>query len=219
MKAKHAVLSLLVIVVIFVSKGFHANYIVQRDIEKTYTEFDVVTNTLSPLFDSYALNMVDNQVKVSHGLITPQQYCEALEKALYIQKQKLKEYAALIKNNETADDKELFVRSTEAYGYANRMMELCKADNTPAIHLSLYSGEMYKIIDPITANINKILDNKFQNSESYKKDALRAIKHHTDVMIFASVLTGILMVAILKCKDCYPKKVDKKKKKRKLGKK
>lgn len=218
MKAKHAVLSLLVIVVIFVSKGFHANYLVQRDIEKSYDEFNVVTNTLSPLFDSYALGMVDSQVKVSHGQITTHQYCEDIKKAVSIQKQKIKEYSQLVKNNETVEDKELFMRSSEAYIYANKMMDLCANSNgdASAIHLSLYSGEMYKIIDPITTCINKILDNKFENSEKYKKEALMAIKHHNDVMIFASVLTAILMVAILRCKDCYPKKVDKKKKKNKV---
>jgi len=212
MKAKHAVLSLLVIVVIFVSKGFHANYIVQKDMENVYKQFDMVTHTLSPLFDSYGLSMVDNQVKASHGLITVHEYCERLEKTILLQKKKIKEYSELVKGNETVDDKELFMRATEAYLYADKMMALCKKNDVISIHQSLYSGEMYKIIDPITACINRILDNKFQNSETYRKDALRAIKHHNDVMLFASILTVILGVVIIRHNDCSSKKLDKKKK-------
>lgn len=219
MKAKHAVLSLLVIVVIFVSKGFHANHIVKKDIETVYNEFTVVTNTLSPLFDTYGLSMVDSQVKVSHKLISIHEYCEQVEKAMVVQKQKIKEYADIVKNNETVEDKELFMRASEAYIYANNMLMLCKKNDIEALHQSVYSGEMYKVIDPITNCINKIIDNKFKSSETYKKDALRAIKQHNDVMIFASILTGILTVAILRCKDCASKKIIGRKKKVRVKKK
>jgi CHASE3 domain sensor protein len=213
MKPKHAVLSLLVIVVIFVSKGFHANYVVQKDMENVYKEFDTVTNTLSPLFDTYGLSMVDSQVKASHGLITAHEYCEQLEKAVATQKKKIQEYSEMVKGNESLDDKELFMRSTDAYIYANKMMGLCKKNDIEAIHQSLYSGEMYKIIDPMTGCINRILNNKFETSETYRKDALRAIKHHNDVMIFASVLTVILAIVIVRHDDCRSKRVDKKRKK------
>lgn len=94
-------------------------------------------------------------------------------------------------------------------------MALCKKDDITAIHQSLYSGEMYKIIDPMTGCINRILNNKFETSETYRKNALRAIKQHTDVMLFASALTAILGIVIVRHNDC-PKKLDKKKKKSKV---
>lgn len=213
MKAKHAVLSLLVIVVIFVAKGFHANSVVEKDMESVYKEFDTVTNTLSPLFDTYGLAMVDTQVKASHGLISAHEYCEQLEKAVAIQKKKIKEYSEMVKGNESVDDKELFMRSTDAYIYANKMMALCKKNDIVGIHQSLYSGEMYKIIDPMTGCINRILNNKFETSETYRKNATNAIKQHTNVMLFASALTAILGIVIIRCKDCSSKKLDKKKKK------
>lgn len=219
MKAKHAILSLLVIVVIFVGKGFHANNIVKKDIETVYSEFTVVTNTLSPLFDTYGLSMVDTQIKVSHGLMSMHEYCEQVEKAIVLQKQKIKEYSEIVKDNETVEDKELFIRASEAYIYANKMLILCKKNDIDALHQSVYSGEMYRVIDPITNCINKIIDNKFQRSDTYKKNALLAIKQHNDVMIFASLLTGIFTVAILRCKDDSTKKVDKRKKKAKVKKK
>jgi hypothetical protein len=207
MNTKYAVLSLIVIVVIFLLKGFHANYVVKRDIDIVYNEFTVVTNTLSPLFDTYGISMVDSQVKVSHGLISMDEYCDQVKNEMLSQEQRIKEYSDIVKNNETDDDKELFSRATEAHIYVNKMMELCKSKDVDAIHQSLYSGEMYKTIDPITACINRILENKFNNSNEYRKDALLAIERHNDVMIFALILTGILAIAILRCKDCAPKKV------------
>lgn len=202
MKAKHAILSLLFIVIIFVSKGFYTNYAVKMEMENVYKEFNLVTNTLSPLFDSYALLTVDSQVKAAHGLITTQEYNEILKKASDIQKRIIKEYAEIVKNEESIDDKELFLRSTEVYAYINKMMELCKKNDVAAIHQSLYSGEMYKIIDPITACINNILENRFKQSEVYRKEASKAIENHDKVMIFASVLAAILIVAVLNCKNC-----------------
>jgi len=213
MKARYAIFSLLIVVVVFLSTGYHANYSVKKDVERVYSEFGVVNNVLSPLFDSYSLILVDSQIKVSHGQMTVHQYCEELKRAMSIQKKKIEEYSEFVKTNKSVDDDELFKRAKDAYVYQNKMIKLCENGDINSIHESLYTGEMYKIVDPITTCINKILDGKYKNSEKYKKDALSTIKYHNDVMIFATILSGILGIALIRCKNKSQKRLVKRRKK------
>jgi hypothetical protein len=68
------------------------------------------------------------------------------------------------------------------------------------IHAQLYNGELYRLIDPVTEIINKILDNKFDAAENSRKIALDELVAYEKVVYFTAALTIILGVALYRCK-------------------
>lgn len=60
---------------------------------------------------------------------------------------------------------------------------------------------MYRVIDPVTEIINKILENKFDAAEKSRKIALDELVAYEKVVYFTAALTIILGVALFRCKD------------------
>jgi len=215
MKSKHAIIVMLFIVSIFVSKGLYTSSMLKSKIDHSYKEFEVVTNTLSPLFDSYGLTIVDSQVKVSHDLITLDQFRNTLTKTLQLQQTLLTTYKKSVEGKETIDDKELFIRTQRVTEYIKRIQVLSVRGDVKEIHAQLYNGELYRLIDPVTEIINKILDNKFDAAENSRKIALDELVAYEKVVYFTAALTIILGVALFRCKgDCVTKKKSRKSTKR-----
>jgi hypothetical protein len=215
MKARHAIISMLFIVSIFVSKGLYTSHLLKSKIDSSYQEFEVVTNTLSPLFDSYGIGIVDNQVKVSHDLITVDQYRNNLAKIQQTQQLLLSNYKKIIAGKETWEDKELFTRSQTVNDYKKKVQLLASRGDVKEIHAQLYNGEMYRVIDPMTEIINKILDNKFHAAEQARKASLDELKAYEKVVYFTVALTIVLGVALFRCDKrttIYKKSLLKKKK-------
>ena len=207
MKSKHAIIAMLFIVAIFVSKGLYTSSMLRSKIDHSYKEFEVVTNTLSPLFDSYGLALVDSQVKVSHDLITIDQFRSILTKTLQQQHILLDTYKRSVSGVETIDDKELFIRTQRVTEYIKNIQVLTVRGDIKEIHNQLYNGEMYRVIDPVTEIINKILENKFDAAEKSRKIALDELVAYERVVYFTAALTIILGVALFRCKgDCVAKK-------------
>ena len=207
MKSKHAILVMLFIVSIFVSKGLYTSSMLKSKIDHSYKEFEVVTNTLSPLFDSYGLTLVDSQVKVSHDLITLDQFRNTLTKTLQQQQTLLTAYKKSVEGKETIDDRELFIRTQRVTEYIKRIQVLSVRGDVKEIHAQLYNGELYRLIDPVTEIINKILDNKFDAAENSRKIALDELIAYERVVYFTAALTIILGVALFRCNgDCVARK-------------
>jgi len=214
MKSKHAIIAMLFIVAIFVSKGLYTSSMLRSKIDHSYKEFEVVTHTLSPLFDSYGLALVDSQVKVSHDLITIDQFRNTLTKTLQEQQNLLDTYKKRVSGSESIDDKELFTRTQRVTEYIKKIQVLSVRGDIKEIHAQLYNGEMYRVIDPVTEIINKILDNKFDAAERSRKIALDELAAYEKVVYFTAALTIILGVALFRCKEgsSVKKKVRRRKK-------
>lgn len=210
MKAKPLIIAMLGIVLVFVGMGHYTNSSVGQSIEKSYKEFDEVTNVLSPLFDTYALAIFSNQVKVAHDKISMEDFCKLLKQNTEKQKEYLKLYVELVRGKETADDKRLFALSSEVFLYTNRLCELCKSKDKDGVHTLIGSGELFLLIDSTTEVINKILDTKFANTVKYKQDARDEIKRCNEVLTMAGSLAVILGFLAFKAKDpcvtCIPTK-------------
>jgi hypothetical protein len=184
-------------------------------VDHSYKEFEVVTNTLSPLFDSYGLTLVDSQVKVSHDLITIDQFRNTLSKTLQTQHSLVEAYKKTVNGVETLDDKELFIRAQKVAEYIKKVQILSVRGDVKEIHAQLYNGELYRVIDPMTEIINKVLDNKFHAAEQSRKIALDELAAYEKVVYFTAALTIILGVALFRCKDeCVVKKKPRKSTKR-----
>jgi hypothetical protein len=207
MRAKQAILTMLIIVAIFVSKGLYTSNMLRGKIDQSYKEFEVVTNTLSPLFDSYGITLVDSQVKVSHDLITIDQFRTTLDKTLKLQHGLIDEYKKSVEGVETLDDKELFARTQRVTEYIKRIQVLSVRGDVKEIHAQLYNGEMYRLVDPVTEIINKILENKFDVAENSRRAAVAELEAYERVVYFTAALTIILGVALFRCKgDCVARK-------------
>lgn len=214
MKSKHAIIAMLFIVAIFVSKGLYTSSMLRSKIDHSYKEFEVVTNTLSPLFDSYGLALVDSQVKVSHDLITIDQFRSILTKTLQQQHILLDTYKRSVSGVETIDDKELFIRTQRVTEFIKKIQVLTVRGDIKEIHNQLYNGEMYRVIDPVTEIINKIIENKFDAAEKSRKIALDELIAYEKVVYFTAALTIILGVALFRCKDnCIVRKKVRRRKK------
>lgn len=212
MRAKQAIITMLFIVAIFVSKGLYTSNMLKNKIEHSYKEFEVVTNTLSPLFDSYGLTLVDSQVKVSHDLITIDQFRTTLTKTLALQQSLIASYKKSVEGVETIDDKELFTRAQRVSEYIKKIQVLSVRGDVKEIHNQLYNGEMYRVVDPMTEIINKILENKFDAAENSRKVAVAELEAYERVVYFTAALTIILGVALYRCrcndlKNKKPRKV------------
>lgn len=212
MRAKQAIITMLFIVAIFVSKGLYTSNMLRTKIDHSYKEFEVVTNTLSPLFDSYGLTLVDSQVKVSHDLITIDQFRTTLTKTLALQQSLIASYKKSVEGVETIDDKELFTRAQRVSEYIKKIQVLSVRGDVKEIHNQLYNGEMYRVVDPMTEIINKILENKFEAAENSRKVAVAELEAYEKVVYFTAALTIILGVALYRCrcndlKNKKPRKV------------
>lgn len=201
MKAKPLIVAMLGIVLIFVGMGHYTNSNIGASIEKSYKEFDEVTNVLSPLFDTYALAILSNQVKVAHDKMDMEDFCKLIKKNTDKQKEYLKIYADLIKGKETRDDKILFDVSEKVFLYTEKLSDLCKSHNKERIHELIYNGELFVLTDTATETINRILDTKFKNTLKYKSEARASIKEYTQVLTLAGSLSIILGVLAFKTKD------------------
>lgn len=201
MRSKHAILIMLFIVAIFVSKGLYTSNMLRSKIDHSYKEFEVVTNTLSPLFDSYGIALVDSQVKVSHDLITIDQFRTTLAKTLKLQQDLILQYKKCVEGVETLDDKELFTRSQRVSEYIKSIQILSVRGDIKEIHAQLYNGEMYRVIDPMTEIINKILETKFEAAENSRRLAVEELVAYERVVYFTAALTIILGVALFRSKD------------------
>lgn len=214
MRAKQAIITMLFIVAIFVSKGLYTSNMLRTKIDHSYKEFEVVTHTLSPLFDSYGIILVDSQVKISHDLITIDQFRTILAKTLKEQHDLVAEYKKTVQGVETIDDKELFTRAQRVSEYIKKIQILSVRGDIKEIHNQLYNGEMYRVIDPMTEIINKILDNKFSAAEQSRKVALAELQAYEKIVYFTAALTIILGVALFRCrsndlKNKKPRKIKK----------
>jgi len=201
MRAKQAIITMLFIVAIFVSKGLYTSNMLRTKIDHSYKEFEVVTHTLSPLFDSYGIALVDSQVKVSHDLITIDQFRTTLSRTLGLQQSLIDAYKKSVEGAETIDDKELFTRAQRVVEYIKKIQILSVRGDIKEIHAQLYNGEMYRVIDPMTEIINKILDNKFGAAEQSRKTAIAELEAYEKVVYFTAALTIILGVALFRCKS------------------
>lgn len=110
-------------------------------------------------------------------------------------------YAKAISGRETADDKQLFVLSTKVFNHISRIEALAKKKDIEGIHTTLYDGELYAMVDPTTACINRILDTKFAMSGKYRQEAIAAMQRSQTILVYASILAGILGLLVYRCKD------------------
>lgn len=222
MKAKYIIVMLLVIVLSFLWTGYRVSTHVEKNMESSFKEFEVVTKMLSPMLDTYRSTVVDGQVKVTHNQMSIEEYCVNMSKNMEKQKKLITKYAETLSGKENMDDKELFYLINSLNVYIDKMKEFCKKKDAESIHTSLYSGELYRLVDPIISRSNRILDNRLHNAEKMMLETKSEMEKHRQILLFSTSLAVVLGAAILFSRNLHvvskppfeisKKKVSKKKK-------
>jgi hypothetical protein len=142
----------------------------------------MTSNVLSPLFDIYGLAIVDGQAKASKGLINAKEFCDSLAKLQAEAERLLAEFG-----NPT----ELVAQHKLVAAYLKKARSACDAGQIETLNSPAMTAELYAVIEPMTALINKALHEELTISRTHKDAADLALLTFER---FASVAAGLGMV-------------------------
>jgi hypothetical protein len=182
MNPKIITAALAAVVVCFAGIGTLTVKSVSENITASDREFALTSNVLSPLFDIYALEIVDGQAKASKALIDPKEFCASLTKLETEAERLIAEYNR---------HPELVAQHKLIKTYLNKAREMCDKNQIEALNSSAMTAELYAVIDPMTELINKLLLENLAVSRKYKDAADSALINFER---FASVAAGLGIV-------------------------
>jgi hypothetical protein len=182
MSPKVIIAALALTVICFSGVGVLTVQKVSRNIAESDKEFALTSNVLSPLFDIYALEIVDGQAKASKALIDPKEFCASLTKLETEAERLIAEYNR---------HPELVAQHKLIKTYLNKAREMCDKNQIEALNSSAMTAELYGVIEPMTALINKLLLDKLTVSRTHKDAADSALLTFER---FASVAAGLGIV-------------------------
>jgi vacuolar-type H+-ATPase subunit I/STV1 len=182
MNPKIITAALAAVVVCFAGIGTLTVKSVSENITASDREFALTSNVLSPLFDIYALEIVDGQAKASKALIDPKEFCASLTKLETEAERLIAEYNR---------HPELVAQHTLVKAYLNKAREMCDKNQIEALNSSAMTAELYAVIDPMTELINSLLLENLSVSRKYKDAADSALINFER---FASVAAGLGIV-------------------------
>ena len=197
MKTRNLTFALLLIVAIFVTKGYYVTQDVREAAQNSYREFELVANVVGPLMDSYEVTMIGNQVKASHSQSAIKELDGIFENTQSLQKKLLAEYIEACQGKETANDKELVVRAHDIDVFIDKMQVICRAGDVEALHKTLYTGEMYGVFEPALKCLNRISESKLKSAEKYKSHVVETLDTFNKVVMIGVSLLGILFVLLV----------------------
>jgi vacuolar-type H+-ATPase subunit I/STV1 len=182
MNPKIITAALAAVVVCFAGIGTLTVKSVSENITASDREFALTSNVLSPLFDIYALEIVDGQAKASKALIDPKEFCASLTKLETEAERLIAEYNR---------HPELVAQHKLVKAYLKKAREMCDKNQIEALNSSAMTAELYAVIDPMTELINKLLLENLAVSRKYKDAADSALINFER---FASVAAGLGIV-------------------------
>jgi hypothetical protein len=182
MNPKIITAALAAVVVCFAGIGTLTVKSVSENITASDREFALTSNVLSPLFDIYALEIVDGQAKASKALIDPKEFCASLTKLETEAERLIAEYNR---------HPELVAQHKLIKTYLNKAREMCDKNQIEALNSSAMTAELYAVIDPMTELINSLLLENLSVSRKYKDAADSALINFER---FASVAAGLGIV-------------------------
>jgi hypothetical protein len=182
MNPKVITAALAAVVVCFAGVGVVTVKSVSEHIAASDKEFAMTSNVLSPLFDIYGLAIVDGQAKASKGLIDAKEFCDSLAKLQAEAERLLAEFG-----NPT----ELVAQHKLVAAYLKKARSACDKGEVATLNSPAMTAELYAVIEPMTALINKALHEELTISRTHKEAADRALLTFER---FASVAAGLGMV-------------------------
>jgi hypothetical protein len=162
MNPKAITAALALTVICFSGVGVMTVQNVSSNIAQSDKEFARTSNVLSPLFDVYALSIVDGQAKASKGLMNSKEFCDSLNK-LEIDAEKL-----IAEYNQHP---ELLAQHKLVKAYLKKARAACDSGKIETLNSPAMTAELYGVIDPMTELINRLLLENLTISRQYKSAA------------------------------------------------
>jgi hypothetical protein len=162
MNPKAIIAALALTVVCFSGIGVITVQSVSSNIAQSDKEFALTSNVLSPLFDVYALSIVDGQAKASKGLINAKEFCDSLNKLEAEAERLIAEYN---------QHPELLAQHKLVKAYLKKARAACDSGKIETLNSPTMTAELYAVIDPMTELINKLLLENLTISRQYKSAA------------------------------------------------
>jgi len=182
MNPKAITAALALTVICFSGIGVMTVQSVSSNIAQSDKEFALTSNVLSPLFDVYALSIVDGQAKASKGLINAKEFCESLNKLEAEAEKLIAEYN---------QHPELLAQHKLVKTYLKKVRAACDSGKIETLNSAAMTAELYAVIDPMTELINKLLQENLSISRKYKDAADSSLLTFER---FASVAAGLGIV-------------------------
>lgn len=150
-------------------------------------EFAVANEVLSPLFDIYALSLVDGQAKVSRGLMPRETFCASISKLEAEAEALIEKY----ENSEKPDAAGLKAQHLKVKGYLARVRTVCSSGDLSELNSTGMTKDLYEIIDPMTEIINGLLEHSLNVSRGHKASADKSV---SKIHRFNEVAIGLALV-------------------------
>ena len=182
MNPKAIIAALALTVVCFSGIGVMTVQSVSSNIAQSDKEFALTSNVLSPLFDIYALAIVDGQAKASKGLINAKEFCDSLNKLEIEAERLIAEYN---------QHPELLAQHKLVKAYLKKARAACDSGKIETLNSATMTAELYAVIDPMTELINKLLLENLTISRQYKSAADSSLLTFER---FATVAGGLAIV-------------------------
>jgi hypothetical protein len=162
MNPKAITAALALTVICFSGVGVMTVQSVSSNIAQSDKEFALTSNVLSPLFDVYALSIVDGQAKASKGLMNSKEFCDSLNKLEIDAERLIAEYN---------QHPELLAQHKLVKAYLKKARAACDSGKIETLNSPAMTAELYGVIDPMTELINKLLLENLTISRQYKSAA------------------------------------------------
>jgi hypothetical protein len=182
MSPKVIIAALALTVICFSGVGVLTVQKVSRNIAASDREFALTSNVLSPLFDIYALEIVDGQAKASKALIDPKEFCASLTKLEAEAERLIAEFG---------QPSELVAQHKLVKAYLQKARLICDSGQIEKLNSPAMTVELYGVIEPMTGLINRLLLENLAVSRKYKDAADSSL---ITFERFASVAAGLGIV-------------------------
>ncbi len=192
------------IVAIFVTKGFHVTSELRKATIKSYTQFEMVSEIIRPLMENYEGKLAGGVVLTTHGQMESHELVKVIDDVRVSQQKLLDQYIAATNDQETMDDKELYVCAANTILYMDKLRALAIENDVKGMHQTIYNGEFHSNFYPLHNVINKIKQAKLNEANNYRTSVEETLKNFARVMMFAGTLIVILGVLAVKYKEEAP---------------
>jgi methyl-accepting chemotaxis protein len=189
-----ALLSLAVLLCAVIAMSIWGMRASERSMQTVLEDRVIPLRDLKAISDAYAVDIVDTSHKVRGGSFTFEQGLESVEKSLVVIRER---WAAYLATSLAEEEKEL-VKQVEAQkaqtdSGVQKLIAILKAKQ-PSVISEFNDRQLYPIIEPMTAVIDKLVNYQIVESEAEARRAAGAAAFNTLVMWIALGVSLIIFI-------------------------
>tara|TARA_Y100001972_G_scaffold63578_1_gene77677 strand:+ start:11277 stop:11882 length:606 start_codon:yes stop_codon:yes gene_type:complete len=192
MRPKFIVYCLAAICLAFAGKGLILTENIQNTLKENARQSESSIMEIGMCFDWYGVIIVNSVIKTSHGVITPAEMVETLEKERVYKDEYLEGYKKDITPKEVEYANFVFEQEKKISILVNQLIEWGNTNNIEMIKSSV--PKMYEMTDPTIDAINNIMDTKMYYNEEQAELLNIKIKKYSEFMILAIVLSIVMSI-------------------------